>query len=557
MNNHLSKIFSPLAILFLLPVLSVYSQTLDRDSFVIVKEFVPTLTQASKIRINPEISDTHHLDLDLKYTFLDKKIESKYVPEVIKPATLKGEPLVKLHKNYLILGYGNNNTPLAEYYFNQVRSKSVSYVLYGRHLSSSGIAGLENSGFSNNKLGMEGNYYTRKLTCTGRINYSYDHVNYFGFNKDISGLNLSETEKNEDVMQFYNQFNAAAGIGNNQRDTIGLRHYSEISFNHIEDRYGVAENRFLFTQTINALNKADVYLFDWAIDYNKYYTANDLNLDSNYENSLVYLKPGIHLKGAKWNLTGKLNIVGDFDRKTRFHLYPVAEFKFNLIRSVVIPYAGIKGNMHRNTYASFVGENPFISPLIGLENTNEKISVYAGIGGNLSKNTSFDLSFSQSDFENMALFVKDTLSREMRAFTVVYDNVKLTKMTAEIIYEPLKRWNLALRGDYYMYDTEDQLEAWHKPDYRISALLGYNLGNKILVKLMAYVIGAQKARLYEKAESETLAGTADVNLDGEYRYSKKISVFLQLNNLASIQYEKYQDYPTQRLNALAGFKFSF
>ena len=56
---------------------------------------------------------------------------------------------------------------------------------------------------------------------------------------------------------------------------------------------------------------------------------------------------------------------------------------------------------------------------------------------------------------------------------------------------------------------------------------------------------------------ENLKGTADINLNFEYRYTKKIAVFLDLNNLASINYERFQDYPTMGFNLLGGFRFSF
>lgn len=553
-----SSNISALLISLLLAFNAVGQEKLDRDSFVIVKEFVPTLSQASKIRINPEIKDSHHLDLNLNYEFLNKKIEANFSPEPIQAATLKGEPLVRLTRNYLILGYGNNATPMAELYFNQLRSKKISYVFKAKHLSSSGIDNIENSGFSNNDIGLEGNYYTRKQTVNARLNYGYDQVHYYGFNSQIPGLDIENTEKNEDVMQFYNDINVAVGIGNNQRDTVGLRHYSEMSFSNFTERFGASENRFILKEDISLLNKNDVYIFDWALDYNKYrFEQAESGLDSNNENTILYLKPGIELKGAKWNLTGKLHVAADFNRETRLNIYPHAEFRYNLIKSILVPYVGITGDLRRNTFTSFAKENPFINPLIQLKNTDERLSLYAGLGGNLSKNTSFELSVSNTTFEDMALYVKDTTSRDMRTFTLIYDDIELTRLTAEIIYEPLKRWNLALKGDYFIYETQNELEAWHKPDYRISALMGYNLGDKIILKLMVYVIGNQKAKLYEKSEAETLKGTGDINLDFEYRYSKKVGVFLHFNNLASARYEKWQDYPTQRLNLIGGFKFSF
>ena len=106
---------------------------------------------------------------------------------------------------------------------------------------------------------------------------------------------------------------------------------------------------------------------------------------------------------------------------------------------------------------------------------------------------------------------------------------------------------------------KNELEAWHKPDYRLSFLTSYMLGDKIKADLLLYLIGDQKAQLWTSAgqEVENLDGTVDINLNLEYRYTKKIAIFLDLNNLAGINYQRYQDYPTMGFNLLGGFKFSF
>lgn len=56
---------------------------------------------------------------------------------------------------------------------------------------------------------------------------------------------------------------------------------------------------------------------------------------------------------------------------------------------------------------------------------------------------------------------------------------------------------------------------------------------------------------------ETLAPIFDVNLGFEYRYTKKLSAFIQFNNIGGINYEKYQDYPLQGFNVFGGLTYGF
>jgi outer membrane receptor protein involved in Fe transport len=55
----------------------------------------------------------------------------------------------------------------------------------------------------------------------------------------------------------------------------------------------------------------------------------------------------------------------------------------------------------------------------------------------------------------------------------------------------------------------------------------------------------------------TVKGTADVNLNVEYLFNKRLSFFGKLNNLANQRYQLYANYPVYGINGLVGAKFSF
>ena len=52
-----------------------------------------------------------------------------------------------------------------------------------------------------------------------------------------------------------------------------------------------------------------------------------------------------------------------------------------------------------------------------------------------------------------------------------------------------------------------------------------------------------------------LNGLVDVNLEGEYRYSKMLSFFARVNNIANQRYYRWERYPTQRFNFMIGLTF--
>jgi len=54
-----------------------------------------------------------------------------------------------------------------------------------------------------------------------------------------------------------------------------------------------------------------------------------------------------------------------------------------------------------------------------------------------------------------------------------------------------------------------------------------------------------------------MKGLVDVNLGLEYRYTKFLSAFLNLNNLAAQRYQRWYAYPTQKFNLLGGLTYTF
>ena len=54
-----------------------------------------------------------------------------------------------------------------------------------------------------------------------------------------------------------------------------------------------------------------------------------------------------------------------------------------------------------------------------------------------------------------------------------------------------------------------------------------------------------------------IKGTVDINLNATYAFRERFDIFLDINNIAGIQYERYYNYPSYGFNLLGGISFSF
>ena len=99
----------------------------------------------------------------------------------------------------------------------------------------------------------------------------------------------------------------------------------------------------------------------------------------------------------------------------------------------------------------------------------------------------------------------------------------------------------------------------YTPSFRIGLHGRYAIADKIYMRSELYFNDGVYALNYAPARPEymKLDSYIDINLGVEYRYSKILSAFVQLNNLGMQKYFKWYNYPSYRLNAIAGITYSF
>lgn len=547
--------------LLLLGTTTAFAQKLDTTTIVTVKPYDPVLSDAFKLKDNPSIQDTDKVIPTLNYTFINKQVPVEFVVEPILPAKIKGEPLVKLYRGYAKVGFGSQSTPLAELYFNSTRSKDYSFGFYGKHLSSKGVSNIDYSGYSDNHLSLFGKRFLKDFTLSSKINLDRNVVHYYGFPE----ATRPEITNQVDIRQRLTKISANAGLTRNFTDSAQFDYHFDINYHRITDLYKAEENNLKVDGSFSKYHKRELYAISTEVNYNNLNNVSNLG-----HNLIVGLRPHISTTAKSWQFKVGLGLfINQMNNESKFHFYPEAEFKYNVVENIIIPYIGIKGGVLANNLNSFFYENPFINTqTLAVANTNQKYNIYIGIRGSLSKHLTFNTSFSKQKLETMPLFTKDFSNVLENQFTVLYDTVGLNQISGELAYQKLEKLKVLLRGDYFAYSPSNQLKAWHKPDMKISLSGIYDLGDKIIVRADLFFINKQYAQTFKSItdvngvittteEAKELKGIFDANLGLEYRYTKKLSAFINFNNIGAVRYQRWEDYPTQRFNVLGGLTYSF
>ena len=523
-------------------------KNLKSEEVDIQGEFNPVISDAMKISKGPSIVDSTKKLQNVKYSLLDKKVNTTFLTIPIVPAKMKGEPVAKLYHAHIKAGVGN--FVLGEGYFNTLRNKKYSFGSHLKHFSSIGNVHdtLGNSGLSNNEINLFGKYFMENHTMSGGFDYNRNVVHYYGYNSEENTFLDKDNTK-----QRFNLLAGNAQLQSNYNDSSKINHNIILKYYNLNDYFLSTENNINLDARLSKYHQRELFGLNFGADM--YNNANTI-----YSNNTGIFKvnPEVISVGKKWRLKAGFNVfLMPQDDEVKF--YPNAEFNYNIIDNIIIPYAGITGNVERNSFKRLTDINPFLSSYSSLQNTGQ-FQYYAGIRGSLSKMISFNTSFSQSKIQNMALFVNDYFSQI--TFNAIYDDVTLTNLHGELAFQQTEKLRLLAKADYNIYEMKNELQAWNKPNLEVTFTGNYNLRDKIIVKSDIFYMGKRYANytgLNANGENQydRLNGFVDFNLGVEYRYTKHLSAFINFNNITASRYLRWYNYPLQGFNVLGGFTYSF
>jgi hypothetical protein len=540
-----------LVLLVLFCIVASVAQTGLQDlNFQAQSEFQPTIKDAVKFSDLPEISDNVKRITNLTYQISSVPVSPKYEVQPIAPAKMKDEPLNRLYHSLLKVGYNPfYNMPYGEAWLGNTRSRESNYGIHLRHLSSS--ATLDNAGFSGfaeNHADLNGKKFYKKHTLAGSLGLGRNDLHYYGYDPALNSLTREFTR------QSYTLIEPRVMFTSHHADSSHMNNHVELGYYNLRNLHREAENNVRLDGTASLFINREKLNVRLVTDY-----YNHKQADDTLNNLIVSLSPSFEAGGRKWKadvgLTGTLD---NWHSGTRFYFYPLINVHYDVYQNYVIPYAGVTGGLIKNSLRRLSNQNPFVDTTLDYVNTNKKFDIFGGLRGNLSSKTSYDARVSYANYQNMHFFVTDYSGNALyNRFDVVYDNATVLNIAGELRYQLREKFNVSVRGNYYMYTTDTLTRAYHKPDYDAAVTAVYNLKSKFIVRSEIYLMGDQwaLARSGDVLTPRQIPAWVDLNLELEYRYSKMLGFFVRANNLSNQRYFRWERYPMQQFGLMAGLSF--
>jgi hypothetical protein len=529
-----------------------------KEEVIVVAPYQPTVSDAFKINRQPVIADTQQFRQELKYKVPGRQVPTAYAAEAIKAAKIGDPSLTKLYRYLVKAGFGNYTTPYGEFFVNNLYSKSFTAGGHYRHYSSSGkIKDYAYPGYSDNSVSVYGKKFFAAHTFTGDLKFDRNVVHNYGLKPDEYFI---PPHKN-DIKQRYARVGTDLLFASSYpSDSLKLNHKVGLGYHYLWDitnssesalkiKMGADKDLHLFKITSSQLLGAEINA--------DYFFNSDTSGD--YNSGVISVKPYIKTAFKGFLFNAGMDLAIQADSISYLHFYPFADVQFNIYKNILVVYGGVDGGLQRNNLAAVSTENPYVRSFPSLGFSETKYRFFGGIKSSLSRTLNFRAGASWSSIKSLPLYVNDTNNGYLNTFDLIYDDARLLRVTGELAYQNSTRLTLLLGGSYYKYTMDNELKAWHKPRFDAYIDMVYNIQNKFIIS--ANITG--RSDIWAKDYSSTsvfarnINGFVDASLGFEYRYSKILAAFININNLTASRYYLWNRYPSYGFNAMIGASYSF
>jgi len=569
-----------------------------KTSQTTVFEYRPTVSDAKKLAESPSTIDTVLQKPEAQFAFETQQLQTTYTPDSIKAAKMKGEPLDPLYRSFVKGGLGNGINYLFDGYVNALRSRDGALGLEVHGKGTQGVlTDLPPAPYNRWNTALSAKRFLKKHQLTGAAGYDRERVQLYGYtyNDTIIAPYFIEYQGDEDVFrQVYTEIFANVGVKSFYTDSSKINHSADVHYDYFFDRNAANQEHNVrfdgrLSRYLNGhLGSLDAMVDMNAVDYvEQFYSHRYDTVAEQRSNVLVGLTPKFTTQAKKFRVEVGLKFQMSLQsNQTDIRLYPDVYAKYNLVKEIIIPYAGVTGGLQRNNLNNLTEQNPFLwTGLTVLRNTDREYHAYGGFRGAVSQRFTYNLHAGQYKDRDAPLFINYNASGYnpglnpfgVNYFIAAYDTITTFEMGGELTYRIGERLQVVGSGVYRRFTMVQEAKAWQRPNFEVSAMGLYQIQERIIVKAGINILGPQSAKglkAYdpndmESVDSEEINGQLfsvtstqidpifDLNVGLEYRLSEQISGFLNMHNLVVQRYQRWNNYPVQRFNIMGGITYSF
>lgn len=534
---------------------SLHAQdTTKRRTIDITSSFKPVLREAVKINFNaaPPAVDTGRPRLN--YTIPPSYLFLSYQPGELKPVALQRDTINPwVNYNFIKIGVGNVHIPYIRTGFSFGDGKTTFFNLFANQLSSKGSLPNQKNSLTDVKL-IGTVKTTNNLEWSGNVGFKNDVYHLYGYRPDT----LKFT--NDQLKQGFQTFFGGLSLRNTVPTEFGLLYHPNIKISYFTDNHdpkGTEANTVLNLPLEKTIGKDYAFDLGFTADLTHYSMTAPAGASNPFpqNNNIYYVNPAFLVKTSNFFLQAAVTPSWD---NTNFYLLPnfLADIATDDKRFSI--QAGFVGYYDKGSYQRFESINPWLAqPMDSLRNTRMQ-EAYGGFKGSISNHFTYSAKIGFLTYKNMPLFVNDSVGGG-KDFLIRYESsMKALQLHGELSYLQGEDFTVTAGVNIYQYkDLKTELKPWGLLPTEVNAHLKWQAFKDFYAKLDFYAFTAAQYRSPTDGVPFKGDNGADMNAGVEFRITRMLNLWFQMNNLFNNKYERWHQYPVYGFNVLGGIIFSF
>lgn len=515
----------------------------SKEEINITSSFKPSIIKSSKIEFRPDAIARDTTRYAFSYEPVKLSFNTPMSGFTIKPLAYNA-PVKEVEGDQLIahLGYGNLKSPFGSISYASGKANQFLHV-NADYLSMKGkLPGQQHA------IGTLGASFKKRISenYQFKIGSSIEDFNYrtFGFDKQFVNI------RDEDLKQRFTNFNLNASLHNIAGDEGKMKVNPVASFDYLttnQNYHTVSasigmhadfkwKKDFLFKSSpmfswmhVNAVQRSfveDVFLLQWPI--------------------------GATMIFQKWNLEVKALPVY-FNRNVK--VMPNVFVKYNLDEGKWTPKGGFLSTYEINSPFKMLMFNPFINPQLNLISpVYEQHYLFAGLDFQSKNGLSIDFQAGLTQHKNLPLFInsppigKDFMTIFESSLRTVDLKTNLTyTFNSNVSFSSNLKWTYFQRQAMYEKPFGMIPFQWDlKTEWRPIEKLLLSFGSSFWTGSFAN----------NSISTVKLKSAADLRINVKYNLNEKWGFWIDLNNIANIQYQRWNQYTAYGFNVLGGVRYA-
>ncbi|MEZ4805521.1 MAG: hypothetical protein R2852_08585 [Bacteroidia bacterium] len=538
---------------------SIFAQngkdTVTNRSVVLENVYKPKFLDVQKIESVPVLDKPAIKPVSFTYKITPFQVTTEKIVNPIPVLDLNVKDENVYPNSFVKLGYGNIRTPLAEIYLNNKQNTKYSYGAHYRFLQSNSDLNNSFADFTTHNFKGYANTFTEIGEVGVDLNYNQNRFNFYGYNTLDTNLEASK----DNLGRTINSFDARAYFNSTSSNSKKLKHRTQFNFYNYrvgkatENQYALSSKLYKKLRNTGEMKDAqistvlgvdyNIFDFDTLKTIKRFFIQFDPRFDFVYDGLIlsVGFNTTLFFKGG--------------DTITPF-INPVIKATYPIVEGVANLYAGIDGRYQKQSLRNIVNTNPYTTQY-SLLNRYENVSTFLGLNAKIGSSADAVFEIGYSDVSNMPLYISNGDS--LNSFSILYRQVSVLKFTTAFNYSFSEKVRIGVLGNFYNYEVTAEPYPWQLPNIDGKLNMQFNIKNKIYPYIDIIAMGVQKQRTGRGSNysNSSIEAFYDLSAGIDYRFKKKLSAFVQANNMLSSRYQRWYNYPVYGFNIIGGITMIF